>query len=194
MRRGQRLLRFCQTIAYGDDVLNSSGASAGNEVDVSVAAGGEVRVGVDKLAQALGGHGRGAWLLLRHGCECSLARRLIGEAVNADVPRSDRHSTLGWALYHPYRDPRIWQGCYETTIYLSPNAQGQGVGTALMRELVDRARADDKVHSLLALIVSTNTASLKLHEKFGFENVGTLKEVTYKFDHWLSLTHLELLV
>ena len=110
------------------------------------------------------------------------------------VAETDAGEYLGWALYHPYRDPRIWQGCYETTIYLSPNAQGQGVGTALMGELVDRARADDKVHALLALIVSTNTASLKLHEKFGFENVGTLKEVTYKFDHWLSLTHLELLV
>ena len=71
---------------------------------------------------------------------------------------------------------------------------GQGVGTALLGALVDAARADDKVHSLLALIVSTNAASLKLHEKFGFENVGTLKEVCYKFDHWLSLTHLQLLV
>lgn len=75
-----------------------------------------------------------------------------------------------------------------------PTAQGQGVGTALLGALVKAARADKKVHSLLALIVSTNAASLKLHEKFGFENVGILKEVCYKFDRWLSLTHLQLLV
>lgn len=122
---------------------------------------------------------------LRHiweeGCPCLIAE-------------SDSGAYLGWALYHPYRDPQVWTGCYETTIYLSPVAQGQGVGTALLGTLVDAARADDKVHSLLALIVSTNAASLKLHEKFGFENVGTLKEVCYKFDHWLSLTHLQLLV
>ncbi|WP_411707389.1 N-acetyltransferase family protein [Corynebacterium sp. LaCa117] len=103
-------------------------------------------------------------------------------------------TTWGWALYHPYRDPQVWTGCYETTIYLSPTAQGQGVGTALLDALVKAARADKKVHSLLALIVSTNAASLKLHEKFGFENVGILKEVCYKFDRWLSLTHLQLLV
>ena len=110
------------------------------------------------------------------------------------IAESDSGAYLGWALYHPYRDPQVWTGCYETTIYLSPAAQGQGVGTTLLGALVDAARADDKVHSLLALIVSTNVASLKLHEKFGFENVGTLKEVCYKFDHWLSLTHLQLLV
>ena len=115
------------------------------------------------------------------GCPCLIAE-------------SDSGAYLGWVLYHPYRDPQVWTGCYETTIYLSPAAQGQGVGTALLGALVDAARADDKVHSLLALIVSTNAASLKLHEKFGFENVGTLKEVCYKFDHWLSLTHLQLLV
>ena len=110
------------------------------------------------------------------------------------IAESDSGDYLGWALYHPYRDPQVWTGCYETTIYLSPTAQGQGVGTALLGALVKAARADKKVHSLLALIVSTNAASLKLHEKFGFENVGILKEVCYKFDRWLSLTHLQLLV
>ncbi|WKE58341.1 GNAT family N-acetyltransferase [Corynebacterium tuberculostearicum] len=110
------------------------------------------------------------------------------------IAESDSGDHLGWALYDPYRDPRVWTGCYETTIYLSPTAQGQGVGTALLGALVEAARADKKVHSLLALVVPTNAASVKLHEKFGFENVGTLKEVCYKFDHWLSLAHLQLLV
>ncbi len=43
----------------------------------------------------------------------------------------------------------------ETTIYLDPAAQGRGVGTALLGELVSLARADEKVHTLLGLIVDT---------------------------------------
>ncbi|XLN85068.1 GNAT family N-acetyltransferase [Corynebacterium tuberculostearicum] len=72
---------------------------------------------------------RGIW---DEGCPCFIAE-------------SDSGTYLGWALYHPYRDPQVWTGCYETTIYLSPAAQGQGVGTALLGALVDAARADDKV-------------------------------------------------
>ena len=41
------------------------------------------------------------------GCPCFIAE-------------SDSGTYLGWALYHPYRDPQVWTGCYETTIYLSP--------------------------------------------------------------------------
>ena len=48
------------------------------------------------------------------------------------VAESDSGDYLGWALYHPYRDPQVWTGCYETTIYLSPTAQGQGVGLSLI--------------------------------------------------------------
>ncbi|MEK0145695.1 GNAT family N-acetyltransferase [Corynebacterium yonathiae] len=121
-------------------------------------------------------------------------RHIWEEDCPCFIAESDSGDYLGWALYHPYRDPQVWTGCYETTIYLSPTAQGKGVGTALLSALIEEARTDKKVHSLLALIVSTNAASLKLHEKFGFENVGTLKEVCYKFDHWLNLAHLQLLV
>lgn len=68
------------------------------------------------------------------------------------------------------------------------------MGTALLGELVSLARADEKVHTLLGLIVDTNVASIKLHEKFGFANVGTFKEVSYKMGHWLNLTHLQLML
>lgn len=50
------------------------------------------------------------------------------------------------------------------------------------------------MHTLLGLIVDTNVASIKLHEKFGFANVGTFKEVSYKMGHWLNLTHLQLML
>ena len=197
-----------------------------------------MRVGVDKLAHTFGGHGRGAWLLLRHGCECSLARMIIREATDADVPAmtatlnwairethfifrsepatveertkylhrlrrencpcfvafDDGGTYLGWALYRPYRDPKVWLGCYETTIYVEPTAHGRGVGTRLLDAVVQHAREAEQVHTLLALIVADNAASIKLHEKFGFATVGTLKEVSRKAGRWIDLTHLQLMV
>ncbi|MDO5033023.1 GNAT family N-acetyltransferase [Corynebacterium sp.] len=115
------------------------------------------------------------------GCPCLIAE-------------DDQGTYLGWALYRPFGDPAVWLGSYETTIYLDPAAQGKGVGTQLLGAVVQRARADEKVHTLLARIVATNAASIKLHEKFGFATVGTFREVSRKFDHWLDLTHLQLIV
>ena len=119
---------------------------------------------------------------------------MIREATDADIPRDDPHAQLGWALYSPYRVPTVWVGCYETAIYLDPAAQGRGAGTRLLDALVAHARAAENVHTLLALIVANNVASIKLHEKFGFASVGTFQEVTRKAGRWLDPTHLQLMV
>ena len=110
------------------------------------------------------------------------------------VAFEDDGTYLGWALYRPYRDPKVWQGCYETTIYVDPTAHGRGVGTRLLDAVVQHAREAEQVHTLLALIVADNVASIKLHEKFGFATVGTLKEVSRKAGRWIDLTHLQLMV
>lgn len=110
------------------------------------------------------------------------------------VAFDDDGAYLGWALYRPYRDPKVWLGCYETTIYVDPTAHGRGVGTRLLDAVVQHAREAEQVHTLLALIVADNVASIKLHEKFGFATVGTLKEVSRKAGRWIDLTHLQLMV
>ncbi|QPK79816.1 N-acetyltransferase [Corynebacterium lizhenjunii] len=98
---------------------------------------------------------------------------------------------LGWALYKPYRDPQLWYRACEDTIYIDPAAHGRGVGTALMAELVARACADPKAHSLIAQITGANSASVALHRKHGFSQVGTLRQVARKFDRFLDLHILQ---
>ncbi len=110
------------------------------------------------------------------------------------VAESDAGEYLGWALLHPYGNPRIWKGCVEDTIYLAPAAQGRGVGSALLAALIEHARADAGMHTILSLITGGNAASLALHQKFGFEPVGTFREVTEKFGRRLDLHHLQLMV
>ncbi len=110
------------------------------------------------------------------------------------VAESDEGEYYGWALLHPYRSLDVWNGCFEDTIYISPDAHGKGVGTELLGALLERARADERIHTVLALITGDNAPSVALHEKLGFVNQGTIKEVSFKFGKWLDLHHLQIIV
>lgn len=66
-----------------------------------------------------------------------------------------------------------------------------GVGTALMRALVERAREDGK-HVMVAAIEGDNAASISLHRKVGFECCGTIRQVGTKFDRWLDMTLMQI--
>ena len=63
---------------------------------------------------------------------------------------------------------------------------GHGIGTLLLQELIILAK-ENKLHALLGIIVDDNQSSIKLHCKFGFQKVGYLKEVGFKFGRWLDI-------
>jgi len=91
---------------------------------------------------------------------------------------------------------RTWPG-YRTTVehsvHVRADQRGRGVGTTLMRELIARAAALGK-HAMIAGVDADNVASLRLHEGLGFTRVALLPEVARKFDRWLDLVLLELLL
>lgn len=109
------------------------------------------------------------------------------------VAEDEDGTHLGWALYKPLGDPAIWLGSVEDTVYIHPDAHGKGVGTALLRAVVDRAKADPEVHTMVARITADNEASLKLHEKVGFTHCGTVRQVTKKFGQWIDLSYLQIM-
>lgn len=115
-------------------------------------------------------------------------------ATGTQLVAEEDGELLGFAYYKPFGDPAIWIGSHEDTIYVSPAAHGRGVGTALLGALIEAARADERVHTLLARITTNNATSVALHEKFGFVLTGTLREVTRKFDAWLDLHTLQLIL
>lgn len=104
-------------------------------------------------------------------------------AAGATVP-SD--TVLGYAYYMPLRAYNGYDATMEHSIYLSPEAQGMGLGTRLLETLIDRAHTDT-VHSLVGNIAGNNAASIRLHEKLGFTTVGRIPEAGHKFDRWLDL-------
>lgn len=96
--------------------------------------------------------------------------------------------------YASFGDWRAWDGYRHTvehSIYVRADQRGHGIGKYLLVALIDRARSIGK-HVMVAGIEAENLASIRLHEKLGFEHVGTLKEVGVKFGTWLDLTFLQL--
>ena len=86
---------------------------------------------------------------------------------------------LGYAASQPLRAMAAYQRSVETSVYLSPDHTGQGVGGRLYTALF-AALAQEPVHRAYAAITLPNPASIALHERFGFESVGTFHEVGHK--------------
>jgi phosphinothricin acetyltransferase len=97
---------------------------------------------------------------------------------------------LGYAASQPYREHEGFRETVEVSIALDTASRGQGVGTALYRELLD-CLADEPVHVALAAIVLPNDASVALHRKLGFTEVGTFHEYAVKNGQHLSAVWME---
>ena len=80
-------------------------------------------------------------------------------------------SIVGWAALSPYSDRHCYRGVGEESVYVSASARGNGVGRALLEELVARAEAAG-YWTLLAGVFPENEASFALHAACGFRVVG----------------------
>jgi phosphinothricin acetyltransferase len=100
---------------------------------------------------------------------------------------------LGYAASQPYRDHEAFRETVEVSIALDGSSRGQGMGTALYRTLFE-CLASEPVHVALAGIVLPNDASVALHRKFGFIEVGTFHEYGIKNGRYLSSLWMERLL
>lgn len=89
----------------------------------------------------------------------------------------------GYAKCGVWRTREAYALTAETGIYIAHGAQGKGVGRALYKKLIERARAAG-FHLLVAGATLPNDASVRLHESVGFERVGVFSECGRKFDRW----------
>ncbi|MEU2060852.1 N-acetyltransferase family protein [Streptomyces sp. NPDC013455] len=97
----------------------------------------------------------------------------------------------GFAVYGPWRALDGYRHTVEDSVYVREDRHGLGLGSALLDALVTSAREAGH-HSVIAGIEAENAASIRLHERFGFEHVGTVREAGLKFGRWLDLTLMRL--
>jgi phosphinothricin acetyltransferase len=93
---------------------------------------------------------------------------------------------LGYACSQRYRDHQAFRETVEVSIALDVSSRGQGMGTALYRALFDNLALEPSVHVALAGIALPNDASVALHSKFGFTEVGTFREYAIKNGQYIS--------
>ncbi len=92
---------------------------------------------------------------------------------------------VGYAYSGAFRPRPAYAQTRETSVYLAPEAVGAGLGSLIYSQLLSLLRADG-VHLAVAVIAQPNSASVALHEKLGFDLVGTMREVGRKFDRWVD--------
>lgn len=102
-------------------------------------------------------------------------------------------AVLGYAAYGEWRAFDGYRLSAEHSVYVRKDARGQGVGAALLRALIERARTAG-LHVLVAAISGDNAGSIRLHERLGFVRVGRMPEVGVKFGRWLDLELLQLVL
>ncbi len=100
---------------------------------------------------------------------------------------------IGYCYAHFWKEREAYSKTLETTVYLAPEACGKGVGSLLMTRLIDECRHQG-YHIMIACITADNLPSLKFHRRLGFRQVSRFSEVGRKFDRWLDVIDLELVL
>jgi len=100
---------------------------------------------------------------------------------------------VGWGALSRWGTRHAYRHTVEISAYIAPGAVGRGLGPALVDALIGRARELGH-HAIVSQIVHENEPSLKMARRMGFEHVGTLREVGRKFDRWLDVLLLELVL
>lgn len=101
---------------------------------------------------------------------------------------------VGYACLSPYRPKGAYSATVELSVYVHKDYRRRGIARKLMIRILDMARQDPSIHSVISVITSGNEASIYLHEELGFLHCGTMKEVGVKFGKYLDIDNYQMMV
>ena len=102
-------------------------------------------------------------------------------------------AVVGFASLSPYKERAAYRTTVENSVYVSRDHPRLGIGKTLMQHVIGLA-ADSGFHSIVARVEASSVASRALHETCGFELVGIEREVGRKFNRWLDVAVLQLML
>jgi phosphinothricin acetyltransferase len=106
---------------------------------------------------------------------------------------TENEKIVGLSSIGPFRAWAAYKFSVENSVYVASDSRGKGIGKLLLPPLIEAAK-NLGLHTIIAGIDATNEASIKLHRHFGFEEVAHFKEVGFKFNRWLDLKFLQLVI
>ncbi len=113
--------------------------------------------------------------------------------AHAVVLAEDGAVVVGFASLSPWRDRPGYRTTVEDSVYVDPDHQGRGFGRILLDEIVTVGRSHG-FHAMMARVVDGHEASLRLHESLGFSVVGIERQVARKFNQWLDVVVMQLML
>lgn len=107
------------------------------------------------------------------------------------VAEDEAGQVLGYGYYAPFRERSAYRFTAEDSVYVRNDIRGQGVGKALVAELLAHAEAKG-IRQMVAVIGdSENVGSIGLHISLGFRQAGVLKAVGMKFGRWVDVVQMQ---
>ncbi len=97
---------------------------------------------------------------------------------------------VGFSTFGDFRSGSGYRFTAEHTVHVHTAHRGRGIGTKLLLALLPHAQRLGK-HTLIGGVDAENSASIRFHERLGFERVAHLRQVGFKFDRWLDLILLQ---
>lgn len=99
---------------------------------------------------------------------------------------TDATGVVGYAYYSQMRDRSAYRHTVENSIYVRDDVRGQGVGKALVSQLLDEAAAHGFRQMVAVIGDSENVGSIGVHASLGFQRVGLLRATGLKFSRWVD--------
>ena len=103
-------------------------------------------------------------------------------------------AVAGYVSLSEFRTKSAYYETVELSIYVAGEYRRQGVAAAMMEFIIDLAKKDDTIHTIISVITGGNQISMQLHEKFGFTYCGSLTEVGHKHGKYLDVAYYQLMV
>jgi len=100
---------------------------------------------------------------------------------------------VGYASLSEFRSKEGYKNTCELSVYIDPQYQRRGIGHKLMGHVIELGKKLG-FHIIMSGITADNEISIKMHEKFGFENCGHMKEVGFKFGRYLDCLFYQLII
>ena len=100
---------------------------------------------------------------------------------------------VGWGALSPFHARSAYRFTVENSVYVDHQHHRRGIGDSLLADLILRARAL-RHRTIIAGIDASQEASIAIHAKHGFLKVADLHQVGYKFDRWLDVVYMQLMI
>jgi L-amino acid N-acyltransferase len=113
---------------------------------------------------------------------------VVAALTSADAEHDDQ--VVAYGSLSPYRPKPAFARTAEDSVYVARDHRGRGLGRLILVELIRRAQMLE-YHSIVARITARNAASLRLHARHGFREVGVERESAFKLGRWHDVTIMQ---